>query len=376
MSIRRSFALGVLFVFSLILLGCIQPIDQSITQVSKITSSPSPTLSASLTPTVKPTITRRPTKTPRPTRTPRPTYTPTLTLTPTVTLTSTPVPALVAHTWQTDAVLLLHDVRGGDGFSYPYPPQLVLYADGRLFKLDYVKVDDGYLSQILTQQLDQQQVCQILNSIDQYGFFDYDPSTYVYDLYGGEPTVLLRVNAWRSNEVSLLGLNSIMRPNGISEYTEARNGLPAPIILPAIAKTYDFILNQIGDNLQPYEPERLGVWVESRFVSRHPRKPWPLIAPKLADLYDQFSDIQNKDGFGSVLRGEDAKSVYELLDESIAKDEFTDGVYQYGVFARPLLPYEAPPSLFGIRSEIPAPEFPKPEYQLSCSPEDGVLNIP
>jgi hypothetical protein len=379
MSIHRLFAVGILVVFGFIFLGCVQPIDQPTTQLAEATNSPTPTISVSLTPTIRPTVTRRPTKTLRPTRTLRPTYTSTLTLTPTVTLTSTPVPALVAHIWNPLAVLISYDAQGGDGCcEYPIPPLIMLYSDGRFFTTQHVQTENDFRAQILTSQLSRQQICQLLNTVDQSGIFDYDPTSYRYEPFGGEPQEIVRINAWRSKEFSHYGLFRLTMPGGLEEYeTVCPN---CGYLDVAVANVYKLIRNYQPAGLQVYEPDRLAIWVsgKSKINSRF-LQTWPLTSPTLADLYEQTNDsFRNPKGIGMVLRGDSAKLVYQSFKQSIpyGGEGFTDGKFQYGVFARPLLPYETPPSLYGRNSEIPAPEFPEPDYQLSCSPEDGVLEIP
>jgi hypothetical protein len=81
-----------------------------------------------------------------------------------------------------------------------------------------------------------------------------------------------------------------------------------------------------------------------------------------------------------VLKGDDARSVYGYLGESLGirifVEEMQDGTKKYyALSARPLLPYEIPGDDNDL-SQIPAPGSPKPNFKLTCYPSDGILSIP
>jgi hypothetical protein len=99
----------------------------------------------------------------------------------------------------------------------------------------------------------------------------------------------------------------------------------------------------------------------------------------LADLYKQSDGTEDYPGKSIVLKGGAAKLIYELFDQSILPFDvllITEGQYEYPVFARPLLPYEAPPEQGQMDSRIPAPDYPKPSFTLSCQPSDGLIAVP
>lgn len=150
------------------------------------------------------------------------TRTPTRTSTKTLTLTPTPIPTLEAHEWLPEDPLVILANRGGDGGSYyPYP-------------------------QMFIKKLTRQEVCAFLNSIDQLGFFDHDPSTYQVDRFG----------RW------------------IEKF-------PPPTILPAIRNTFSFLSNYMPDDFRIYQPEVLGVWVYDEIKHIQSVRTWPLEEPTL-----------------------------------------------------------------------------------------------
>ncbi len=195
----------------------LSPTDTSTSQpIATNTSTPQPTATMTLKPrpTLKPVgeltqqaEARADFYTLTPTRTPTPT--------PTVTPTPTPLPVapLVAHDWTTEPVLLRFGQIGGDGadpLDYSLP-SLILYSDGTLIYRQWAESSDGAgRLQLWQVDLDRQKICALLNTIDQAGFFDYDPKTYVpegqYLSFDGSSSTVIEVNAWRSKHISLYGL--------------------------------------------------------------------------------------------------------------------------------------------------------------------------
>ncbi len=309
----------------------------------------------------------------------KPTRTPTPSLQPSPTLTSTPVSSLQAHRWKPEAVLVLADRRGGDGCCIePHSPDFVLYADGRLFISRPTKFGDYWHFQIFTRQLERVEICQFLNTVDQTGFFDYDPSTYsksdVFPIDGAS-TSYIQVNAWRSKSIALYGLHWFMQED-TSWYVPCPNCPPLPTMLPALRNMHRLLYEYHSDTLEIYQPARLGLWISPPFETiRNKGIPWPLQSPTLAELSPSSANIQEP-GQSSILRGEVATLIYKIFDESIDQRRFTDGKYSYDIYARPLLPYEVLPSSGEGYSSIPSPIFPTPSFELSCNPSDGVLEIP
>jgi len=190
---------------------------------------------------------------------------PSETFTPTVspTQTSTPVPTLVAHKWIPSEPLIVFGGSGGDGgcgFESTLPDGFTLLSNGNLYVVDWNNELRTY--EIKSTTLSRQSTCNLLNSIDQTGFFDYDPSTYISDPQNWSPPIMgagttyISVQAWRSNSVNLYGLGSfIHEEDKIKKAWGCPNcpGLEFPTILPSIRKTVQLLANCEPANLQIYQ---------------------------------------------------------------------------------------------------------------------------
>jgi hypothetical protein len=367
---------GLCFVgfISMVLVGCTsaQSATTAVTATSAITNTAVPVtmtqepvtstpdmqvLEPELSPTIAPNTTAIPF---RPTGTSMPT---------------TPVPPLTVHGWQPNAVLIYADNQGGDGCCWqPSTPQFIVYADGRAFATRYIKVNGEYKTQILTYQFNSMELCQLLNTIDQIGFFDYDPSTYNIDMNNppvdGTSMTYIRVNAWRSNSIELYGLTSLLHYE--DEYADIKNRPPFPTILPALRATHNLLFSFPVDSWDVYRPERLGIWIYSKEKTTRNSIMWPLENYRLEEIYGELPSYTFSPQ-SIVIRGAEAQTIYEAIGNTMGDTSFTDGTYRYGIYARPLLPYETPPDADVIYPEIPAAIFPTPAYSLSCQPSDGVL---
>ncbi len=275
---------------------------------------------------------------------------------------STRVPALTAHEWKQSEPLISMGyipADAGCGFDAQLPADLTLLPDGRLYRLD---VPTGQLKrQIKTATLSMQETCKLLNSIDHAGFFDYDPATYIVNPDQWTPPVLwaptntIAVKAWRSKAVSLYWLDGFV--NG-SEQMQAAQQFPT--VLPALRNTYNLLTQYEPSYSQIQQWERIGVWMDSN-VQNGDAVDWPI---------DAFpASVPNVTEAGAqpslILVQADAMAVYDLFDQRMDTCGITilhDRSY-YRAFARPLLPNEYPPA-------------PLPAVSLSCSPADGLLEMP
>ncbi|MBN2256578.1 MAG: hypothetical protein JW704_01990, partial [Anaerolineaceae bacterium] len=111
-------------------------------------------------------------------------------------------PAQGLREWMPSPILIqagtIHDQKRD---PFDRDPFFILYADGTLIQKDCADNSCDYTSA----QINTKQICSLLNTIDLYGFFDYDPSSYVTPLVGGEITYL-EVNAWRNQSIALYQL--------------------------------------------------------------------------------------------------------------------------------------------------------------------------
>ncbi len=292
------------------------------------------------------------------------------------TLTSTPVPPLVAHKWSQGEPLITMDNYGGDGgcsFIGFLPRHFTLMPDGSLYLLQ--RNGDTDLLDINTARLSRGDSCRLLNSIDQAGFFDYDPSTYVHNPARWSPQIMgaghtaISVQAWRSNTIDLYGLDAFI---WAQESYEAR-GEPCPycanpehfpVILPGLRNTYKLLSHYQPVSLRPYQAERVGVWIAPGIdADKWDAVPWPLRSPSVAELASLPADPNGAPA--TVLTGVQAVQVEEMFGRKINDCGIIvmNGFEIYRVFARPLLPNEYVSS-------------PLPKVSLSCAPADGLLETP
>ena len=217
--------------------------------------------------------------------------------------------------------------------------------------------------------------CQLLNSIDQAGFFDYDEHTYAIDhrtppmIYGAGNTAI-SVQAWRSNTIDLYGVDAYIH------FQEARDGLDKgdvcieclspefPTILPALRNT-DKLLSHFGPaDLQPYQSGRVGIWmVPGTNSDKWSAVRWPLKSPSVAELASRMQYAAGNPV--AILTGANAVEINRNFGRAISVCGMVvmNGFDIYRVFSLPLLPTE-----YGYS--------PLPKVSLSCSPSDGVLPMP
>jgi len=216
----------------------------------------------------------------------------------------------------------------------------MLLPNGDLYLLRPI---DNLRYTILTTTLSRQAACHLLNSIDQAGFFDYDPLSY----HGSEGTdgswTLISVQAWREMSVDHYNFTS-------SLWEEARHqlsGWPPHqfTILPAVRATYR-LLDEYSPSpgaLHLLKPERLGVWgYAAESAGSNDYIEWPLSSRPLTALGSALREPFWGSPPAMFLTREDAARVYDALGETfnIRGTLVREGDRCYQVFARPLLPNE------------------------------------
>jgi hypothetical protein len=294
------------------------------------------------------------------------------------TITSTPVPTLIPHNWTPNTLLVYLDRKGGDGCcEFPSPPGLVLYSDGQLFIYTWI---EDQTPQLLTKTLSKSEICYLLNSIDQTGFFDYDESSYLFDRFDrpidrfpidGSDSTFIVVNAWRSKSVNLYALSSfIWYEEYFVNFPKEMSAQP-PTILPALKNAFLLLSTYSLENLTPYQPNLLELWI-SPIDSTDSFLTWPLDSPSLSDL---INNSQQDDFFEArriVIEKESANQVFALFHNSIEGQIFSDGKNTVFIYPFPLLPYSFDSNLFFSTDFQPTP-IPS---GISCKPSDGMLIWP
>lgn len=351
-------------------------------------ATPLATASASLTPS----LTLQPTRTSYPSRTPTPSLTPfpTLTISPTSTL----QPSLTEHQWRPERVLISLEFTPGDGGGFaPRAPSFILYADGSMFTTRFLEIDHDYKEQLLFKKIGRKEICQNLNTLDQIGFLDYNPESYIFTDGGpqiqGAGSASIRVNAWKAQEGHYYELPLYIGPNfpdSLASILDLKNQKGFPVISPALRNAYYFLSEYSAEGFEIYKPDRLAVWIRpleqdsiDYVESNENPKEWAQNAPSLTSMFAKIDYGNNDASFRYlVLTGRNANVVYHFLNESFGADYYYElknngeRVY-YVLSARPVLPYELP---LGYTSQIPAPGSVKPDFKLTCYPSDGVLPTP
>lgn len=312
-------------------------------------------------------------------RIPRPTWPAAPTRTPAPTPTATPVPTplpitpLEVRTWDAAPVLVSFGAYGGDSgdpfASYLSLPRLLLYADGRLIATEYVP---GEGDRILQTRLDRPAVCALLNTIDQAGFFDYDPAHYDENqnliVSDGGGTTIISVHAWRSRYVAHYDLWDILQDEPapwVQEFLAACGCFSL-----ALRDTYRLLDAYAPAGAEPYLPHEVLLLVTpDPFGLTGP--PWPISAVSLGQVSPETEYAIGR----LLLHGEEARAVYQELGGTVQGQVYSEGDRYFYVLARPLLPYE---SVAGAESpwQIPSTDVPTSTVELTCYPEDGVLAIP
>jgi len=322
---------------------------------AQVATAPRESASTVQTPSLTPraTLTARPTSTRLPTVLPSPTE---------PTLTSTPVPTLAPHKWPAEHTLIEFDIYGGDGgccFHYP-PAQLTLFSDGEVFTTRYD--DDSF--EVFSSRLSRGEVCSLLNTIDQFGFLDYEPAPYLDQIdrtwLDGGGSTHIKVNAWKSNSIALRELHFIIH-NGEEYLTEVPDAPPLPDVPPSLRDTFLLLSELAIPDESLYQPANLVLWadepLEWMLSDLPPARPWPMASPSIA----QIRAASQYPSDGLLITGHPAREAFSLFDNAIPiyGSLFSEDGLIYVVFDRPLLPGE-PPS-----APVTTP------IELSCTPADG-----
>lgn len=318
-----------------------------------------------------------------PSLTPKPIFTnillepPVLTSTPAFTpvpplLTSTLQIQLATHDWKPAPILITYNQ---DWFGFcdsvcpPDSSPFVLYGDGTLIIQGPYNPDNGQWH-YRYKKLNQNGICRILNTIDQTGYFDFDPSTYTIPEVNDAGNWQVEIHAWRNKNVSLYGLG-----DEIDFLNQEPSLNPSETISPAsIREAFTLLYNFPLDELEPYVPDLLGVWVWKSTVELSHSKVWTLDNISLAKLFMKVGSPVNTLPRPIYLNGSDAKKIYAMFNNSNYYGEVTQNGISYGIYVRPILPLE---QISGDKSVLaPAGNQIKIPSSMHCSPSDGTMPIP
>ncbi len=296
------------------------------------------------------------------------TKTRTLTFTPSPTLTSTSLFTTTpegSHTWQPSAILVrLQDWR-------PSPlqpaPRLVIFSNG-IVVVSERDEERGFLP--FGTMLERQEICAVLNTIDHFGFLEYDRHVYRDPMAEG-PSETIEINAWTSNYVNGIMLGCWVTLNDPSLCCFPGADCETPIVMPALEDTYRFLTSYRPNGLQPLPINDILVVIDadsnfSAYEGWPDFEAWPIPELPLIDIYRRFNG--NRFSPPLVLSGEDAQIWQKYMPRGIYKE----GEFIAHVFSRPQWPYEVPTgSMEFMSDEQIAPEV----TSLTCTFEDGLLKI-
>lgn len=280
----------------------------------------------------------------------------------------TPVPPLTSHEWMPESILVKIEAVGtGDGCCiYSLPPFFILYADGTL-----IIRNDSDLTQMIV--LDRSTICSVLNTIDQYGFLYYDPTTYGVSPMGYPSRIRILVNAWKTKDVTFEDLFEFIYD--LFDLAEYGIEEPEPVILPALRNTFTFLINYQPEGLVPFEPNEQIVWIYEPWwiyepdaeVDEEEIPEWPLVSLELVDLLE---DSKCGDSYMPIiLEGE------QLIEwrEKIKNGPYKEADLFAEIYSRPLLPGEIPPGCGNAQQAIFPIDMPDPTQAMICNPEDGII---
>jgi hypothetical protein len=346
-------------VLLLVLSACQQP-----------TLSPTPTLTPVPSETVTPTLHPIPTQVPSPTLIPSPRAS----ITPGPSPTSTVMPPLAAHTWQSEGVLIMAGTRDLDART-PFGTTIdfLLLADGQLIVRNCIKD----VCTFQTAQLEPKQMCALLNTLDQAGFYDYDPASFV----SPQPSthkVFIQVSAWRSLSIEVDQLDQwLSDPNWLDKQLNCKDCVEHPIILPALSTTYYLLKYYRPEGLVDYQPQKMAVFLSDPWIDGTPA-PWLLDSPTLSDLYNRSRCPGSDQGQAVVLQGDESSRVSEYINQMLGDGFapiFTEGQLKLQVVNQWLLPFENPAGCSSGSSQLTATPVPAQVYSLACSPADGLVPL-
>jgi hypothetical protein len=307
---------------------------------------------------------------------PQPSVTPSLTREPKLSSVIEPL-SIESHTWEALPVLVQFrpkvcvDVCYGETFSAL--PSLILYSDGLMI----IDRQVGTEFQLQAVQMSSSEVCALLNTIDLFGFLDYDPSDYVQknqEFPRMQPSNNIEINAWKSIEFDPGGLDDFME-GGIFE-GEIEVDLP-------LLRTYQLLFEYSRQNLDPYIPRQIIVSVgkTDQIDVLFDSGVWPLENISLKELFDRgistSNDLENTTRL--ILENSEALMLFELFGQISAPSMriYREDEQAYAISIRALLPYESMLSVsqaYGRADVIPGPDVNYETSEITCSFEDGVVD--
>lgn len=242
-------------------------------------------------------------------------------------------------------ILIEYTTTSGDGTPPQYfyfavaMPRFILYVDGRLLVQIADPPGHGRSTYYLETKLTPSEMCALLDSVEDTGFFDVIGGTNEYT-YAWEDPIYDFGDFQGFGEGAPYDLFIV-------------NG-PTPKFIMVGSQYWDYVANEVKAlrNLlkefstratDPYRPKQLVLWVEEGVPGwLDPTlvpQPWPEELPKLSQLAAQQAQAGGYDG---SLVTNSFEPLMEVLDYKMKESIFTEANKEYWVIARQLLPHETP----------------------------------
>lgn len=346
---------STLGVISLTLLAACTGIEQ--TQISsnalpETTQSPTFIVPSTVMQTTTPTSTQSPTAGPSPT--------------------STPLSPLTSFSWEAQPIMIEAAQISSNPLDYfNYTPFFVLYGDGFVVKRSCDEEGCRYLQT----QLDQDALCQLVNSIALTGFLSANPEA--FSVPGSSDTeIALRVNLYQQNAVQISDLDKwVESPGWYQDTLGCTNCFTPPSIDPAFIALYQLLRDYPISNFTGLSTERLALMLTKPMITGDPQ-PWSETIVPLSQLAQLSLCPDSQDRrLAVVLEGAEARSIAEFVSKNRNEAAlFSEGDQIWQIQTRWLLPFEMPQTCQGPAGFYPPPAY--PDILWSCEPGMGTLPSP
>ena len=244
----------------------------------------------------------------------------------------------------------------------------MVYSDGRLIK----RICQEDICQYRQSQLNQNDLCQLINAIDRTGFLDAGSNAFQLPP-GTDVAYRLSVAVNQENTVTIPDLARwIETPNWYDAVAGCSNCYPDPIIDPAFIDLYELLKSYNPPDLTSYQSTRLAVSITDPVIAGLPR-PWPEEVIPFSELLEGSTcDGAITQRQAVILQGALAQTIAEVLSaQSGLAPIFSDGEETWQVQSKWLLPNELPQTC-----QSPAGIYPNNNDPLTswrCSPEMGAI---
>lgn len=286
--------------------------------------------------------------------------------------TSTPLPPLTSFSWEAQPIMIeAAKIKENPLDPFNYTPFFVLYGDGLVVK----RSCDAGECRYLQTQLDQDALCQLVNSLALTGFLS--ASADAFSVPGSSDTnIALRVNLHQENAVQISDLDKwVESPGWYQDTLGCANCFTPPSIDPDFIALYQLLRDYPSANFSGLRTERLALMLTKPIIAGDPQ-PWSQDLIPMVQLDELSFCPEDQDRRQAVvLEGAEARSIAEFV--SINRKEttlFSEGGQTWQIQTRWLLPLELPQTCQGSAGFYPPVSY--PDIHWSCKPGMGTIPSP